>query len=75
MTKNFSLIERVSLGGYGGVSLGLEAQWMPKNSWYLKLGSYNALGFISNNAKGMDLRFAVAKVFQKRKNDTAVVEP
>jgi Family of unknown function (DUF5723) len=75
MGNNFSLIERVSLGGYGGFAVGVEAQWMPKNSWYLKLGTYNALGFVSDNAKGMDLRFALAKVFQKRKNDNTVVQP
>ncbi len=62
----FIFSERVSYGGYGGLGLGAEMQWMPKGQWLFKLGTYHLGGFTMDSAHSRDLTFTIGRIFRKQ---------
>lgn len=57
------IAERISYGGYGGVALGVELQWLSKNSWFVKAGSSQVEGWLLPMAGGRSVYFNVGKNF------------
>ena len=64
----FIFSERISYGGYGGLGLGAEMQWMPKGQWLFKLGTHHLGGFTMNSAHSRDFTFTVGRIFWKQKS-------
>lgn len=63
LTKQFMLSERISYGGYGRLGIGIEAQWMPYNTWLIRAGTNHIEGFISKNTYSTSAYFTLAKFF------------
>lgn len=63
LTKQFMLSERISYGGYGRLGIGIEAQWMPCNTWLIRAGTNHIEGFISKNTYSTSGYFTLGKFF------------
>jgi hypothetical protein len=61
--KNFMLSERISYGGYGKFGFGIDAQWMPRSSWYIRVGTSNVEGLLSSRTHGLSGHATIAKFF------------
>lgn len=63
LCNNFILRERISYGGFGKFGFGVDAQWMPKSSWYLSAGTSNLDGLFTSKTHGMSAHITLAKFF------------
>ncbi len=61
--EHFMLSERINYGGYGNFSFGLEAQWMPRGTWLIRVGTNNAEALVSKRTYGVSGLFTFAKFF------------
>lgn len=66
---NFLLSERISYGGYGKFGVGIEAQWMPKGTWFLRAGTNHIEGFVSKNTYSTSAYFGISKFFGRVDNN------
>lgn len=57
------IAERISYGGYGGLALGMEVQWLSKKSWFVKAGSSQVEGWLLPMAGGRNLYVNLGKNF------------
>jgi hypothetical protein len=60
---HWSVSERISYGGYGNFALGVELQWLSKNSWFLRLGSTQLEGWLLSMARGRNVFLNLGKSF------------
>ena len=63
LSSQFSIGERVNYGGYGKFAIGIELQWLSRNSWFLRAGSAQLEGWISSKARGRNVFLNVGKSF------------
>ncbi len=63
--SNFLVTERITYGGYGKWGVGIEAQWMPKNQWYFRIGTSNLEGFFLPKSFANSGYLTLAKFFGK----------
>jgi hypothetical protein len=61
--SGFWISERLSYGGYGGIALGFEVQWLSKHSWFLRAGSAQVEGWLLPMSGGRSAYFNVGKNF------------
>lgn len=60
--KHHLLCARATAGGYGRLRAGIEYQWMHPGGTFLRLGTDNAPGFVSEWARGTGLFLTFAKI-------------
>ena len=58
-----SVGERISYGGYGNFAVGIELQWLSRNSWFVRAGSAQLEGWLSPMARGRNVFLNVGKSF------------
>jgi hypothetical protein len=63
LSSQFSISEKIHYGGYGKFALGVELQWLSRNSWFLRAGSAQLEGWLSSKARGRNVFFNVGKSF------------
>lgn len=63
ITPRLWVAERLSYGGYGGLALGVEIQWLSKSSWFVKAGSSQLEGWLLPAAGGRNLFVNLGKNF------------
>jgi hypothetical protein len=63
LNPHWSVSEQVSYGGYGKFAVGVELQWLSRNSWFLRAGSAQLEGWITNKARGRNVFLNVGKSF------------
>ena len=63
LSPQFSMSERISYGGYGKFAVGIELQWLSRNSWFLRAGSAQLEGWISPKMRGRNVFLNVGKSF------------
>ena len=63
LNAHFSVGERISYGGYGNFAVGIELQWLSRNSWFVRVGSAQLEGWLSPMARGRNVFLNVGKSF------------
>jgi len=63
LNAQFSLGERISYGGYGNFAVGVEIQWLSRNSWFVRAGSPQLEGWLLPSARGRNVFINVGKSF------------
>ncbi len=63
ITPRLWIAERLSYGGYGELALGVELQWLSKQSWFVKAGSSQVEGWLLPMAGGRNVYVNLGKNF------------
>ena len=63
LTNRLWISERISYGGYSEFSLGVEVNWLSKNSWFVKAGTSQLEGWLLPMAGGRSVYMNLGKNF------------
>jgi hypothetical protein len=63
LTNRLWISERISYGGYSEFSLGVEVNWLSKNSWFVKAGTSQLEGWLLPMAGGRNVYMNLGKNF------------
>jgi hypothetical protein len=55
--------QTINYGGFGGWGVGASIQYLPKNSWYLRLETQHLGGFTMSSARSRQIQLSIAKIF------------